>query len=132
MVLWSEGEIFDTMIAHYLLQPELRHNLNYLSESYLKYRPVAIEELIGKKGSEQGNMKDVPLAIISEYACEDADLTWQLYQIFNERLVKEGLQNLAESIEFPLIQVISDMEITGIKLDIRFFKQLCCSADSGN
>jgi DNA polymerase-1 len=111
------GRIFDTMIAHYLLQPELRHNLNYLSESYLKYRPVAIEELIGKKGSEQGNMKDVPLAIISEYACEDADLTWQLFRIFNERLVKEGLQNLAESIEFPLIQVISDMEVTGIKLD---------------
>jgi len=116
------GKVFDTMIAHYLLQPELRHNLNYLSESYLKYRPVAIEELIGKKGSEQGNMRDVPIAIISEYACEDADLTWQLYQIFKVRLVKEGLQNLAESIEFPLIKVISDIEITGVKLDINTLK----------
>jgi DNA polymerase I len=112
-----KGRIFDTMIAHYLLQPELRHNLNYLSESYLKYKPVAIEELIGKKGSEQGNMKDVPLALISEYASEDADLTWQLYRIFSDRLIKEGLNNLAESIEFPLIQVISDMEINGVKLD---------------
>src|SRR4030043_186920 len=111
------GKIFDTMIAHYLLQPELRHNLNYLSESYLKYKPVPIEELIGKKGSEQGNMRDVPLGIISDYACEDADLTWQLYQIFKEKLIKEGLQTLAESVEFPLIKVISDMEIAGISLD---------------
>jgi DNA polymerase-1 len=112
-----KGKLFDTMIAHYLLQPELRHNLNYLSESYLRYKPVAIEELIGKKGSEQGNMKDVPLGLISEYAGEDADLTWQLYWIFNERLVKEGLNKLAESIEFRLIQVIADMEIAGVNLD---------------
>jgi DNA polymerase-1 len=112
-----KGRIFDTMIAHYLLQPELRHNLNYLSESYLKYKPVAIEELIGKKGSEQGNMRDVPLGLISEYAGEDADLTWQLYRIFSDRLLKEGLNKLAESIEFPLIQVISDMEIAGVNLD---------------
>ncbi len=111
------GRIFDTMIAHYLLQPELRHNLNYLSEIYLKYKPVAIEELIGKKGSEQGNMRDVPLGLISEYAGEDADLTWQLYRIFSDRLVKEGLDKLAETVEFPLIQVISDMEIAGVKLD---------------
>lgn len=112
-----KGRIFDTMIAHYLLQPELRHNLNYLSESYLKYKPVAIEELIGKKGSEQGNMRDVPLGLISEYASEDADLTWQLYRILSDRLVKEGLNKLAESIEFPLIRVISDMEIEGVNLD---------------
>ena len=116
------GEIFDTMIAHYLLQPELRHNLNYLSESYLKYKPVPIEELIGKKGSEQGNMRDVPLGIISDYACEDADLTWQLYQIFKEKLIQEGLQTLAESVEFPLIKVISDMEIAGISLDTNSLK----------
>jgi len=116
------GKIFDTMIAHYLLQPELRHNLNYLSESYLKYKPVPIEELIGKKGSEQGNMRDVPLGIISDYACEDADLTWQLYQIFKEKLIQEGLQSLAESVEFPLIKVISDMEIAGISLDTNSLK----------
>jgi DNA polymerase-1 len=116
------GKIFDTMIAHYLLQPELRHNLNYLSESYLIYKPVPIEELIGKKGSEQGNMRDVPLGIISDYACEDADLTWQLYQIFKEKLIQEGLQTLAESVEFPLIKVISDMEIAGISLDTNSLK----------
>jgi len=112
-----QGEMFDTMIAHYLLQPELRHNLNYLSESYLKYKPVSIEELIGKKGSEQGNMRDVPLNIIADYASEDADLTWQLYQFLKKKLEPEGLQNLAISIEFPLIKVISDMEIAGVKLD---------------
>jgi DNA polymerase-1 len=116
------GNIFDTMIAHYLLQPELRHNLNFLSESYLKYKPVTIEELIGKKGSEQGNMRDVPLGIISEYACEDSDLTWQLYQIFRDKLIQEGLHNLAESVEFPLINVISDMEIAGITLDTNSLK----------
>jgi DNA polymerase-1 len=116
------GKIFDTMVAHYLMQPELRHNLNYLSESYLGYKPVAIEELIGKKGSEQGNMRDVPLGIISEYACEDADLTWQLYLILRDRLSKEGLQKLADSIEFPLIQVISDMEIAGVTLDTSYLK----------
>jgi DNA polymerase-1 len=116
------GKIFDTMIAHYILQPELRHNLNYLSESYLKYKPVTIEELIGKKGSEQGNMRDVPLGIISEYACEDADLTWQLYQIFREKLVQEGLQTLVETVEFPLIKVISDMEIAGVTLDTSSLK----------
>ena len=112
-----QGEMFDTMIAHYLLQPELRHNLNYLSESYLKYKPVSIEELIGKKGSEQGNMRDVPLNIIADYASEDADLTWQLYQLLKKKLEPEGVQNLAISIEFPLIKVISDMEIAGVKLD---------------
>ena len=117
-----QGEMFDTMIAHYLLQPELRHNLNYLSESYLTYKPVTIEELIGKKGSEQGNMRDVSLEIIADYACEDADLTWQLYQIFNKKLELEKLQNLAKSIEFPLIKVISDMEIAGVKLDIGSLK----------
>jgi DNA polymerase-1 len=117
-----KGRIFDTMIAHYLLQPELRHNLNYLSESYLKYKPVSIEELIGKKGSEQGNMRDVPMGLISEYAGEDADLTWQLYRIFSDRLVKDGLNKLAEYIEFPLIQVISDMEIAGVSLDIDSLK----------
>ena len=112
-----QGEMFDTMIAHYLLQPELRHNLNYLSESYLKYKPVSIEELIGKKGSGQGNMRDVPLNIIADYASEDADLTWQLYQLLKKKLEPEGVQNLAISIEFPLIKVISDMEIAGVKLD---------------
>ncbi|KPK85824.1 MAG: DNA polymerase I, partial [Bacteroides sp. SM23_62_1] len=117
------GKFFDTMIAHYLIQPELRHNLNYLAESYLHYKPVSIEELIGKKGTEQGNMRDVPLEIIKDYACEDADLTWQLYQLLTEKLNKLDLVNLAEIIEFPLIGILAMMEISGVMLDISSLQQ---------
>jgi len=117
------GKIFDTMIAHYLIQPELRHNLNYLAESYLNYKPVSIEELIGKKGADQGSMREVPLQIIKDYTCEDADLTWQLYLLLYEKLKKLNLINLAENIEFPLIKVLSDMEISGVKLDTEALKQ---------
>ena len=82
------GKIFDTMIAHYLIQPELRHNLNYLAEIYLNYKPISIEELIGKKGTDQGSMREVPLKIITDYTCEDADLTWQLYLLLKDELKK--------------------------------------------
>jgi DNA polymerase I len=111
------GSFFDTMIAHYLIQPEQRHNLNILSENYLHYSPVKIEELIGEKGKNQGNMKDVPVEIIKDYAAEDADLAFQLYEIFNAQLNREGLKDLAESIEMPLIKVLADMEQNGIKMD---------------
>jgi DNA polymerase-1 len=111
------GSLFDTMIAHYLIQPEQRHNLNILSENYLHYSPVKIEELIGEKGKNQGNMKDVPIEIIKDYAAEDADLALQLYEIFNVQLNKEGLNELAENIEMPLIKVLADMEQDGIKMD---------------
>jgi DNA polymerase-1 len=117
------GKIFDTMIAHYLIQPELRHNLDYLAESYLNYKPVSIEELIGKKGADQGNMKDVPLHIIKEYSCEDADLTWQLYLLLGEKLKESDLVNLAENVEFPLIRVLSDMERSGVRIDTGALKQ---------
>lgn len=113
-----KGSLFDTMIAHYLLQPEMRHNLNILSENYLGYTPVKIEELIGEKGKNQGNMKNVPLDKITDYAAEDADLALQLYTIFKDELNKQDLYSLASEIEMPLIPVLADMEQTGIRLDV--------------
>ena len=89
-----KGTLFDTMIAHYLIQPELQHSMDYLSEVYLNYKPVAIEELIGKKGKGQLNMRDVEIEIICEYAAEDADVTWQLAEIFKPELNKQGLASL--------------------------------------
>jgi DNA polymerase-1 len=111
------GEIFDTMIAHYLLQPNLRHNLNFLSEQYLGYKPISIEELIGKKGLKQGSMRNVPVDKITDYACEDADLTFQLKEIFEKELKKANLDNLSESTEMPLIPVLADMERSGININ---------------
>ena len=118
-----EGPLFDTMIAHYLLAPEQRHNLNYLSEAYLKYSPVPIEQLIGKKGKNQLSMKDVPLDVLAEYAAEDADLTWQLYQILEKQLQEEGLYELYQKMEAPLIYALAEMEYNGITLDAGFLKQ---------
>ena len=112
-----KGTLFDTMIAHYLIQPELRHNMDYLSEVYLNYKPVAIEELIGKKGKGQLSMRDVKIEKICEYAAEDADVTWQLAERFEPELTKQGLAVLAANVEMPLIQVLADMERTGIKLN---------------
>ena len=111
------GDIFDTMIAHYLLQPDLRHNLNFLSEQYLGYKPISIEELIGKKGVKQGSMRNVPVDKIKDYACEDADLTFQLKEIFEKELETSYLDNLSASTEMPLIPVLADMEQNGINLD---------------
>lgn len=111
------GEIFDTMIAHYLMQPDLRHNLNFLSEQYLGYKPISIEELIGKKGASQGSMQNVPYDKIKDYACEDADLTFQLKEMFEKELEKNYLDNLSYTIEMPLIPVLADMENSGIKVD---------------
>ncbi len=112
-----KGAIFDTMIAHYLLEPDMRHNMNLLSETYLSYSPVHIEALIGEKGTNQKNMRSVPVEKIREYAVEDADVTWQLKEVFVPRLKSEGLTGLAETIEMPLISVLADMERTGIKLN---------------
>jgi DNA polymerase-1 len=111
------GEIFDTMIAHYLMQPDLRHNLNFLSEQYLGYKPISIEELIGKKGASQGSMQNVPYDKISDYACEDADLTFQLKEMFEKELEKNYLDNLSSTLEMPLIPVLADMENSGIRVD---------------
>lgn len=117
-----KGPIFDTMIAHYLIQPELQHNMDYLAAKYLNYEPVSIESLIGKKGKNQLSMRQVPLEIIKEYACEDADITFQLYFPLNEELKKYGMENLAYNLEMPLVLVLVDMERAGFKLSTENLK----------
>ena len=118
-----QGPLFDTMIAHYLLNPELRHNMDYLSETYLKYKPVSIEELIGAKGKNQLTMRQVPVAQVAEYAAEDADITLQLKNFFAPELKKAGLESLFYEMEMPLIHVLEEMEVTGIALDTEALKQ---------
>lgn len=111
------GPFFDTMLAHYLVQPEMRHNMNVLAETYLNYSPVSIEELIGKKGKGQGSMRDVELEQIKEYAAEDADITLQLKACFTPMLKESNAQQLFEKIEIPLLPVLGAMEREGIRLD---------------
>jgi DNA polymerase-1 len=111
------GYWFDTMIAHYLLEPELRHGMDYLAETYLKYSPISIETLIGK-GAKQLSMRDIRVERVAEYAAEDADVTLQLGHYFQPKLKEEeGLQNLYDTMERPLIKVIVDMEYEGIRID---------------
>ncbi len=117
-----KGELFDTMIAHYLLEPDMRHNMDYLAETYLKYKPVAIESLIGEKGKGQKSMRTVDLDKLTEYAVEDADITYQLKQLFYVRLRKEDLYKLAREIEMPLVPVLSDMERKGVILNEKSLK----------
>ena len=117
------GPLFDTMIAHYLLNPELRHGMDYLAETYLKYKPVPITELIGPKGKNQLTMRDVPLDQIAEYAAEDADVTLKLKNFFAPELKKAGIESLFFDIEMPLIYVLAEMEQTGVKLDTVALKQ---------
>ena len=112
-----KGPLFDTMIAHYLLEPDMRHNMNLLSETYLSYSPVHIESLIGEKGYNQKNMRSVPVDKLREYAVEDADVTLQLKKLFEPRIESEGLSDLANNIEMPLIAVLAEMERSGVKLD---------------
>lgn len=116
-----QGPLFDTMIAHYLLQPELRHNLDYLAEIYLHYQTIPIEALIGPKG-RQKSMRDVPLEEIAEYAAEDADIALRLKNILQKEIEKEQLQTLCYDIENPLIYVLADMEATGVRLDTAAMK----------
>ncbi len=112
-----QGELFDTMIAHYLIHPDSRHNLTKLSESYLQYTPVSIEELIGKKGKQQRTMRTVSVEKIKDYACEDADITWQLKPLIEKELIDNNLHKLAMEVEMPLIYVLADMEKQGVKID---------------
>lgn len=118
-----KGKFFDTMVAHYLLQPEQRHNMDYLAEVYLKYKTIHIEELIGPKGKNQLSMRQVPIEKISEYAAEDADITLKLKNVFEKELKKEGLEPLFYSIEMPLIRVLAEMEITGVRVDTEALHQ---------
>jgi DNA polymerase-1 len=129
-----KGKLFDTMIAHYLINPDMRHNMDVLSETYLKYSPKSIEDLIGKKGkntssvraklSGQKSMRDVALEEIKEYAAEDADVTFQLKQNFSPILDKAETKKLFDEIEIPLIPVLAAMELEGINLDVPFLKEM--------
>ncbi|MDR1601465.1 MAG: DNA polymerase I [Tannerella sp.] len=111
------GRLFDTMIAHYLLNPELRHGMDYLAETCLQYSPVPIESLIGPKGKNQLSMRDVPIDRICEYAAEDADVTLRLKNVFAPRLAEEGLESLFYDIEMPLVYVLAAMESSGVTID---------------
>ena len=117
-----KGKMFDTMIAHYLIQPEQRHNMDYLAEIYLKYQTIHIEELIGK-GKNQLSMRQVALPVICDYACEDADVTLKLKNILEKELKKEGLENLFYEIEMPLVKVLAEMELAGVKIDKEALKE---------
>lgn len=114
-----KGKMFDTMVAHYVLQPELPHNMDYLAEVYLKYQTIHIDELIGPKGKNQRNMRDLPPINVYQYACEDADVTLQLYQILTEELKKGKAENLFYEIEMPLIPVLAYMERNGARIDTK-------------
>lgn len=111
------GELWDTMLAHYLIDPDTRHNMDALSETYLGYRPVSITELIGKKGKDQGTMRDVDVQLASNYAAEDADITLQLKNRFAPLLAEAQLEKLFHEVEMPLVEVLSDMELEGVKID---------------
>lgn len=112
-----KGRLFDTMIAHYLLQPDMRHGMDILAENYLQYKPLPIEELIGKKGKSQKSMRNVPMELLKEYASEDADITLQLKSVFEPQLHEHGLLDLFNQIELPLIPVLASMEKEGVNLD---------------
>ncbi|MFR9165683.1 MAG: DNA polymerase I [Dysgonomonas sp.] len=111
------GKLFDTMIAHYLLNPEQRHGMDYMAEIYLNYKTIHIDELIGAKGKNQLNMRSVPKEIVSDYACEDADITLKLKNILEKEIKENGLEKLLYEIELPLVYVLADMEYTGVRLD---------------
>ncbi|UWX58913.1 DNA polymerase I [Chryseobacterium oranimense] len=118
-----KGAMFDTMIAHYLLNPDGRHGMDYLSEVYLNYKPVSIETIIGKKGKNQGTFRDADLRTQTDYAAEDADVTFQLYELFAPQLKKENLEELFFKIEMPLMEVLAKMELAGISLDEKWLAQ---------
>jgi DNA polymerase-1 len=119
-----KGKIFDTMIAHYLINPDMRHGMDILAETYLKYSPVPIEALIGKKGKGQRSMRDVDIELIKEYAVEDADITLQLKEIFAPMLESSETRKLFDEIEIPLMPVLAAMEQEGINLDTPYLKEL--------
>jgi DNA polymerase I len=126
----TKGALFDTMLAHYLIEPDMRHGMDALSESYLYYSPISIETLIGKKGVTQGNMREVELDKISEYAAEDADITLRLKHQFAPMLKRNGLEKLLMEVEAPLIHVLADMERAGINLDTNALVEFSASLET--
>ena len=125
-----KGKCFDTMLAHYLINPDMRHNMDVLAETYLNYTPISITELIGKKGKNQLSMRDVPLEQQTEYAVEDADITFQLAQHFRPELKEANTEELFNDIEIPLLHVLADMEQEGINLDKDFLNSLAKDLDN--
>ncbi|QBQ39673.1 DNA polymerase I [Sphingobacterium psychroaquaticum] len=117
-----QGPLFDTMIAHYLIDPDTRHGMDVLAEIYLGYTPVSITELIGPRGKNQLTMRDVEITKVTEYAAEDADITWQLHEIFKPLLIETQTLELAEKVEFPLVYVLADIERNGVKIDVDTLK----------
>lgn len=117
------GKMFDTMIAHYLLQPELRHNMDYMAEVYLKYKTIHIDELIGPKGKGQKSMRDLDPKEVYEYAAEDADVTLKLKNILEPKLKEAGVWQLFTGVEMPLVQVLADMEVGGVRIDTGALKE---------
>ena len=111
------GRLFDTMVAHYLIQPEQHHNLDLLAESYLKYSTIKTEELIGRRGNAQKSMRDVDQTLLRDYACEDADIAFRLKPLLEDELAKANMTDLFYNVETPLVQVLADMEYTGVKID---------------
>ena len=124
-----KGKLFDTMLAHYLINPDMRHNMDVLAETYLNYTPISITELIGKKGKNQLSMRDVPVDKQTEYAVEDADITFQLKEHFQNELGEANTQKLFDDIEVPLLRVLAAMELEGINLDGHFLKSLSTDLD---
>lgn len=124
------GPFFDTMIAHYLLQPDMRHNMDILSETYLNYEPVSIEKLIGKKGKNQLSMREIDIDEVKEYAAEDADITLQLKNVFEPKLKETDTYKLFEETEMPLVPVLASMEAEGIKLDVPALKEFSLELES--
>lgn len=124
------GKMSDTMLAHYLLEPDKRHGMDILAASYLNYEPVSITTLIGKKGGKQGNMRDVGIPEITQYAGEDADITYQLNAIFRNELPKVNASKLFHEVEMPLTKVLASMENTGVRLDINALKEMSAVLES--
>jgi DNA polymerase-1 len=116
--LQVKGKLFDTMLAHYLIDPDTRHGMDVLSENYLGYSPISITKLIGPKGKNQGTMRDVPVIDVVDYAAEDADVTLQLAQVFEPKLKELNAAKLAEEIENPLVYVLADIEKEGVRIDM--------------
>ncbi len=117
------GSLFDTMLAHYLIEPEGRRSMDLLSAQYLGYEPVHIDELIGKKGKNQGTMRDVDVEKVKEYAAEDADITLQLKQVFTPQLQEKEVQRVFDEVETPLVRVLTDMEFEGVRVDEGFLHE---------
>jgi DNA polymerase I len=119
-----KGKLYDTMLAHYLIEPEGKHSMDWLAQQYLNYKPVSIESLIGKKGKNQGNMRDVEVDEVVAYAAEDADITLKLKQKFDPLIKTNGLEKLLHEVENPLIEVLADMEFEGVRIDTASLAEL--------